>query len=130
MGIDGAEITKQGNIVMNNDNDDAKRMVEQCYRTRKTLVNPIIDWEDEDVWAFLNDVLKVPHCELYDRGHKRIGCIGCPMSRNRAAELDAYPKFKAAYLKAFDRMLKERDRRGLDTEWKTPEEVMDWWTSN
>ncbi len=44
--------TRQGGIVLNDDNDINRRMVEHCYRTRKTMVNPIVDWTDEDVWNF------------------------------------------------------------------------------
>ena len=113
---------------MNDANDTNRRMVEQCYRTKKTLVNPIIDWEEEDVWEYLNDVAKVPHCVLYDRGYSRIGCIGCPMSTRQEKELNEYPKYRAAYIRAFERMLKERKAKGLDTEnWKNAEDVMDWW---
>ena len=70
--------TERGGVVLNFDDDSARRGVEMCYRTRRTLINPIIDWTDSDVWEFLNDVVKVPHCCLYDEGYKRIGCIGCP----------------------------------------------------
>jgi phosphoadenosine phosphosulfate reductase len=103
-------------------------MVEQCFRTQKTLVNPIIDWEDEDVWQFLNDG-GYEHCELYDKGKTRIGCIGCPMNTAAAAELEEYPKYKENYLKAFARMLKRNDEKGLVSKcnWKTPEDVYRWW---
>lgn len=117
-------------IVLNMDNDAARRTVEQCFRTQTTLVNPIIDWLEEDVWEFLNDVAKVPHCCLYDQGYKRLGCIGCPMSGNKEKELDAYPKHKAAYLRAFGRMIAERERRGRNENsrhFTSPESVMDWY---
>lgn len=55
-------INKSGALVLNDDNDPARRMVEQCYRTQKVMVNPIVDWETEDVWTFLNEIAKVPHC--------------------------------------------------------------------
>lgn len=125
----GAEykINKSGNIILNDDNDQARRMVEHCYRTQKTLVNPIVDWEDEDVWEFLN-VNKIEHCCLYDQGSKRIGCIGCPLSsQTQKAELERYPAYRKNYVKAFDRMIKNRLQNGLQTDWKTGEEVMTWW---
>ena len=101
---------------MNDDNDENRRMVEQCYRTRKTLVNPIVDWSDEDVWEFLNDVAKVPHCTLYDEGFKRIGCIGCPMGRRNGMERDfaRWPKYKTLYLNAFKKMIENRNADGWD----------------
>ena len=49
------------------------------------------------------------------------------MDNKREKVLSSYPKYKEAYLRAFGRMLEERKRKGLDTKWKTPEEVMDWW---
>lgn len=117
----------RGGLLLNDDNDPSRRMVEHCYRTHETLVNPIVDWSEEDVWEFLNDIAKVPHCQLYDEGYKRLGCIGCPMSYNAEFELNANPAFKNAYLRAFGRLIKERIRRGLETTWDTPQDVMKWW---
>jgi phosphoadenosine phosphosulfate reductase len=44
--------TYQDGIILNDDNDKNRRLVEHCYRTTKTMVNPIVDWSDYDVWAF------------------------------------------------------------------------------
>ena len=57
------------------------------------LISPIIDWTERDVWEFLNEVVKVPHCELYDKGYKRIGCILCPMSnpKQKRREMQDFP---------------------------------------
>ena len=113
-------------MVFNLDNEESKHMVDFCYKRRKTLLNPIIDWTDAEVWEFIKEY-NVPYCELYDQGFKRLGCIGCPMSSNQKHELNEYPKIKQAYLKAFERMIKERKDAGLETEWKTAEDVMNWW---
>ena len=120
------KLNKHGSVILNDDNDDARRMVELCYRTRKTLVNPIVDWEDEDVWQFLQ-MGGWPHCELYDRGKKRIGCIGCPMNRHAIEDFEEYPKYKENYLKAFARMIKANKEKGIKCSWETPEEVYRWW---
>lgn len=121
-------VTKLGGIVLNDDNDVNRRMVEHCYRTRKTMVNPIVDWTDEDVWEFLrhNGCQSNP---LYECGYKRIGCIGCPMAgkRQREAEFERYPKYKAAYILAFEKMLEKRRLDGKDTIWGSGQEVFDWW---
>lgn len=121
--------TKRGGIVMNDDNDDSRRMVEHCYRTHKTMLNPIVDWDDEDVWGFLNGK-GIEHCCLYDEGIKRIGCIGCPMSRRVNKELDRWPKYRQMYARAFEKMIQARIDAGLDCEnWKTAEDVFAWWTA-
>lgn len=125
-------INKSGALVLNDDNDPARRMVEHCYRTQKVMVNPIVDWETEDVWTFLNEIAKVPHCCLYDQGFKRLGCIGCPMNVNAAAvDFKRWPKYKELYLRAFARMIKAREEAGKDNlhpqDWSTPEKVMEWW---
>lgn len=118
--------TSKGGVVLVNDNDEARNTIEQCYTRHKTVLNPIIDWEDEDVWEFIREY-KVPYCELYDKGFKRLGCIGCPMNTTNVKELKAYPKYRQAYIKAFEKMLILRRERGLETQWDTGEEVMEWW---
>lgn len=93
----------------------------------KIMLRPIIDWSDEDVWEFIK-TNNLPYCKLYDKGFKRIGCIGCPLnSRSQKEELEIYPKFKEAYIRAFDRMIIERHKKGKETQWKTGKEVMKWW---
>jgi phosphoadenosine phosphosulfate reductase len=116
--------------VYNTDNDEARRSVEHCYQEQKVLVNPIIDWSDEDVWEFIH-LHKLPYCELYDQGYTRLGCIGCPMAGGKAQENEfvKYPKYKDAYIRAFSRMIKKRKKDGLETDWETGEEVLKWWVS-
>ena len=122
-------LSKNKGVILNDDNDPSRRMVEQCYRTQKTLVNPIIDWEDDEVWEFLNDVVKVPHCCLYDEGFARIGCIGCPLAgqKQQREQFKRYPKYREIYVRAFGRMIKKRKEDGLPTTWETAEDVMSWW---
>lgn len=117
--------TPRGGVVLNNDNEESREMLESCYRLKKTVINPIIDWEDEDVWEFIHKH-NVPYCELYDQGYKRLGCIGCPMGDN-ATQLEKYPKYKNIYLMAFEKMLKTREAKGLSTIWESADEVMEWW---
>ena len=110
-------------MVLNNDNEQARKLIEQCYQRNKTVINPIIDWTNEDVWEFIHEY-EVPYCKLYDEGYKRLGCIGCPMSSHHGEEFERYPKYKQAYIRAFDRMLGNLER---ETDWKTGEEVYNWW---
>lgn len=66
------------------------------------LISPIIHWTEQDVWEFLNEVVKAPHCSLYDNGHKRIGCILCPMSnyKQKLRDIKEYPHAKRCWIKA------------------------------
>ena len=123
--------TPRGGVVLNYDNDESKQAIERCYRTYKTTINPIIDWTDDEVWEFIKEY-KIPYCELYDRGYKRLGCIGCPMAtgKGQKREFEKYPKFKNAYLRAFRKMLLNCAKKGLVTNWKTPEAVMAWWVGD
>lgn len=118
-----------GGLVMNDDNDANRRLAEFCYRTQKMLLNPIIDWTDDDVWEFLDYIVKTPHCCLYDEGYTRIGCIGCPIAgaAEQKAEFERYPKFRTLYIRAFDRMIEQRNAEGLPTTWMNGEDVMRWW---
>jgi phosphoadenosine phosphosulfate reductase len=114
-------------IVLNYDDAATRRTVEQCYRNRKTLINPIINWRTDDVWEYLNEVEQVEHCRLYDEGFNRIGCVGCPMSSKRVEEFERWPRMRNMYLKAFDKMLIEREKHGLTVDFQDAEEVMKWW---
>lgn len=123
--VDISAAKKENRIIYNDENDEARRMVESCYRTQKTLINPIIDWTDEEVWQFIKKQ-NLEYCKLYDEGYKRLGCIGCPMTSHQKEELEKYPKYKKQYLLAFEKMLKNYDippRCG----WKTAQDVYDWW---
>lgn len=133
MGLD-YEIPRSDGLVMNMDNDDSRRFVEQCYRTRSTMINPIIDWTDDDVWEFLNHY----GCKsnpLYEDGFNRIGCIGCPLVSVsiKIKDFNRYPKYKEHYIRAFDRMLKKREEKGTThkdyytRDWSSGEAVFNWW---
>lgn len=99
---------RKDSINFMDDNDGSRRMVEQCYMRKRTTINPIVDWEEEDVWEFLNEVVKVPHCCLYDEGWTRIGCIGCPLAgkKEMLRSFERYPKYRDAYIRAFEQMIK------------------------
>lgn len=132
---------RHGSLILTADNTENRRLVEHCFRHRKTTVNPIIEWTDEDVWNFIR-AEGIPYCSLYDEGHKRLGCIGCPMAstEQRLREFARWPKYKHHYLLAFDRMLKKRQERAKadpshpvwragGTKWTnpTPVDVFNWW---
>lgn len=121
--------TKRGGVVLVNDNAESRQEVEMCYKRHKTLVNPIIDWEDRDVWNFIHKN-NIPYCSLYGEGFHRLGCIGCPLAnrKDREREFGRWPKYKKAYLNAFEKMLSERERRSKRTDnWMTATDVFNWW---
>lgn len=113
------------------DNPD-QEVMHICQMKAKRILNPIIDWEDDDVWEFIK-TNKLRYCKLYDEGYTRLGCIGCPMSTHKVEELERYPKYRRAYIRAFQKMLEERKAAGLECkneeykEWKTGEDVFEWW---
>ena len=126
------QINPSGGIILSMDNETVRSagdFVQTCYKSTTTTLNPIVDWTEEDVWAFLHYY----GCEsnpLYQCGYSRIGCIGCPIAnqKNQRKELELYPKYRANYVRAFERMLIERERKGKSNKgWKTGEDVMRWW---
>lgn len=135
--------TPQGGMILNDDNDDNRLFVEHCYRTTSIMINPIVDWTDNDVWKFLHHygIKGNPLYEVSDQGDtycpmgcKRIGCIGCPMKNGKGMKRDLarYPKYRDNYLRAFDRMLRAREEAGLETDerWRNAESVMMWWVGD
>lgn len=120
-----------------------------CIRGKETLlISPIIEWTDDDVWTFLN-TLQIEHCELYNQGWKRIGCIGCPMSslKQKLSENERYPHVKRNWIKAIKevraadntilntykkdiwRAKPSSDRLTEEQENEIAENIYDWWIS-
>lgn len=123
-----------------------------CIQGKETLlISPIIYWTDADVWEFLNG-LHIPHCGLYDKGQRRIGCLCCPMatkhSRNR--DIANYPYVKRNWISAIRKMrqngdlttpfvmveefIKQRDKTpnkplSDQQEQEMCEYIFDWWVS-
>lgn len=66
------------------------------------LISPIFEWTEKDVWYFLNNVIKAPHCSLYDEGYTRIGCILCPMStpKSKLRDIKRFPHVKRNWIEA------------------------------
>ena len=126
----GVEYAKNpmGGVTLNNDNAETRQFVEQCYRTTSTMINPIVDWTDDDVWEFLRHY-GCSSNPLYECGFKRIGCIGFPLGGEKSMkrEFALYPKYKENYIKAFDRMIKKRVADGLPPVWNSGEECFTWW---
>jgi phosphoadenosine phosphosulfate reductase len=112
-----------------------RQMVEACYGRKSIdtiLVNPIIDWDTQDVWDYIIRE-KLKYCHLYDEGFDRLGCLICPMAKtkNRIKESIRWPKYKELYMRAFQKMIDKRISDGVPTErWKTEQDVWDWWFSD
>lgn len=119
-------------IILNNDNDDQRRLFESCALKAKRVCNPIIDWTDDDVWDYIESE-HVPVNPLYGCGFNRVGCIGCPIAgkSRRIKEFTHYPAYKDMYIRAFDKMLEERRRIGkVDGSWGdgyTGRDIFHWW---
>lgn len=109
-----------------------RHMTETCANNPgKNYLHPIIDWATDDVWAFL-DSEQLPHCNLYDEGWRRIGCILCPMAtpaeRQRARE--RWPKYYDSYKRAAGRMIAAMREHGREPRRKTADELMYWWIND
>lgn len=122
--------TPRGGYILTNDNEDARMVLESCYKRSKIVVNPIIDWTDRDVWDFIHE-FKVPYCKLYDEGETRLGCIGCPMAtvNNRLRKFRRWPKYERAYKRAMQKLIEiyhSPDFKGT-ARWDSVEDLWNWW---
>lgn len=91
------------------------------------IISPILAWTDKDVWEFLNK-MNIKHCDLYDKGMKRIGCILCPMSN--IGEMMKYPfnypHQTKKFLNEIEILVKNGHYRELG---KNPNIVLAWYLS-
>jgi len=104
-------------------------MVENCKNhPDKNFLHPIIDWTTDDVWQYIR-VNILPVCSLYSEGYKRIGCVMCPMAGAEGMKRDMarWPKIAEAYKRAFGRCVDKRIADGFPTDWRTGQEMFDWW---
>lgn len=110
------------------DSDERRALFEKCELKAQTVVNPIIDWGDADVWDFYWNECPA-HNPLYRMGYIRAGCIGCPMARPkyRWKEFADFPKYEDAYIRTFERMLEAIRADGKPTKWKSGYDVFLWW---
>lgn len=119
-------------LLLNSDNDEDRRLFETCTLKGKRVCNPIIDWQESDVWDYLTE----QHVEcnpLYCEGWHRVGCVGCPMASkaSRYKGLASYPKFRQMYINTFERMLNERRKRGKNSDtWHSGVDVFHWWMND
>lgn len=131
-GLEVKHNNPQKSLFLNVDNDESRMMLETCKLKGKRILNPIVDWTDDDVWEFLNNY----GCEsnpLYQCGYKRVGCVGCPLAGPKLQKkaFERYPTFEQNYIRAFDRMLEKRQRIVKNTYgWETGQDVMNWWISD
>lgn len=114
-------------IILMGDNDEKRQLFETCNLKSKMTVNPIVDWSDDDVWDYTHSE-HLPVNPLYCEGHKRVGCIGCPMAGGgRQHEFMRWPKYEELYVAAFERMLEARRAKGKPCDWQTGRDVFHWW---
>ena len=102
----------------------------QCVKGKdKIITNPIIEWSEADVWHFLNEVVKVEHCALYDKGWRRLGCLFCPMASKKEVlrQGAAYPKYYALILRTIHQLRANGYMNSYPD--LTDEEVFNWWIS-
>ena len=120
---------KERRVIYMDENDDAHKLFEICHKKVRAATNPIIDFTDQEVWTYIqqNNIVVNP---LYALGFSRVGCIGCPMNTRALREFERYPKYKAAYLRAFEQMRLARERRGRanDRNLQSAETIFRWWT--
>ena len=108
-----------------------RRMVEVCMKDpSKRFVHPMIDWTERQIWSYIrsNDI---SYCELYDQGFDRIGCLFCPMIyyKRRQSEIRRYPRYAAAFHKAFQKLYARRKEAGAKSidRWPDWYAMFEWW---
>ena len=108
-----------------------RQMFHSCYKDKsKYMLQPIIDWKEEDVWQFIKEQ-NLPYCSLYDAGFKRLGCIMCPMAGTDQMLRDAkrWPKIAEAYKRAMNRAVDTRRAKGLECreDFASGDTLYHWW---
>lgn len=112
--------------VLKTDNTEERREIENCMKFNQIIINPIVDWMEDDVWFFIKQQ-NLKYCDLYNKGYRRLGCIGCPMAgaKQRQKQFEQYPKYKEQFIRTFNKMIERHPK----STWKSGEECFNWWVS-
>lgn len=107
--------------------DHQEKMVSCVGGKDKILLSPILEWTERDVWNYLND-RGLKHCELYDQGFTRIGCLCCPMSqyRQKIKEIKKYPHVEENWKKSIQKLI---DLGYINHDFDDPSFCFEWWIS-
>lgn len=99
--------------LLTTDDASSRRLFEQCQMRGVRVLNPIIDWSDDDVWSYLAS-RGIEGNPLYKEGWTRIGCVGCPLAGRRAREIEfaRYPKLYKAWHDAIAYVIARRKEMG------------------
>ena len=99
--------------LLTTDDASSRRLFEQCQMRGVRVLNPIIDWSDDDVWSYLAS-RGIEGNPLYKEGWTRIGCVGCPLAGRRAREIAfaRYPKLYKAWADAIAYVIERRRQMG------------------
>jgi len=124
--IQHREMSKR--LTLNSDNDESRRLFENCQIQGKRILNPIVDWSEAEVWELLN-AYGCASNPLYGEGFRRVGCVGCPLAgvRNIKYDFERWPKYKVLYIRAFQRMLEAYPDKIRATDWTDGQAVFNWW---
>lgn len=93
----------------------------------KFMVYPILEWTEEDVWAFLRE-RGLPVNPCYGN-HKRVGCVFCPFARPKEirAYCETHPRLKESFIHAIEGYM-ERTRE--KSKLSNAKEYFEWWISH
>lgn len=121
---------KKGEGITIDEFERQNKMDVQCFGKgqEKITINPILEWTEHDVWHYLNEVLKVPHCKLYDQGRRRVGCLFCPMkdSKQILRDCNEYPHQFKRLMSTICYIVSNHKERHLLTD---PISYFKWWIS-
>lgn len=112
-------------------NRSKRKLFEVCFKDpSKRYVNPLLYWNDSDIWDFINKQ-NLPYCSLYDEGFERLGCLFCPYAKQsaREREYNKYPIYRKQFIKAFEELYKNRKAEGKKSvdRWESGEDMFNWW---
>ena len=102
--------------------DEHEEVMHQCNVGKDRIY-----WTRREVWQFLN-ANAIPHCQLYDEGWTRIGCILCPMAnyKQKVIDMERWPHVKRQWLETIQWFI---DNKWRKVQLGSAEQAFRWWIS-
>ena len=109
------------------------RWKEWSYWEGDYIANPLYRWTDAELWEFLEGE-NVKTCALYKEGFKRLGCVGCPMSRDKRRHFTRWPGHERNWRRAartyWARAIARKSTGKTYRVFSDADEWFDWWTGD
>lgn len=101
-------------------------IIKNAKKNNDIVSLPVYKFSNREVWEYI-EIHNLDVNPLYKKGYDRVGCIGCPLARNRKKEFADYPKYRENFIKCADRLVEDRKKANKFNSFEDGLAMFLWW---